>query len=471
MHDKQFPLTQVLYTDYLAKVAGKNLSKREVDVLACILSGRPAKGIGRFLSISDRTVESHTYNIMTVLGCSSREALISFVERSDKFLILREYYVTLLAEIAFENILKKIAPLINNPNKKCFIIYSKEGAIGCFAKQLKKHLKLIGIEASLEEREKAEWMDVTSPSINIDNCQLYVVSEKFDHQDLSPLSKLSQEIEKKAAPNTFFLLLEKKDPSEFSQELFKGKSIDFTLPANYYFSIFELFKNFFPDINIDDFIKEFKEQYKPSNNILSTASLTKTTKIKNEPLFQAFIENFITNRKWHVLGAFITTLTTLSICGIIYFTGKEKQIISLTPNLVESPIRSDLPIPSDVTLLNHSELINQLDKKLQENKGIQTVALVGIGGAGKTTLARQYAHEQKANVIWELNAETSGSLHASFVKLAHALSKTENDRKLLRGLLEIKNATEKKEQLISFVKGYLKLLSPWFLVFDNVENL
>ena len=36
----------------------------------------------------------------------------------------------------------------------------------------------------------------------------------------------------------------------------------------------------------------------------------------------------------------------------------------------------------------------------------QTVALVGLGGSGKTTLAHQYANKQKANIVWEINAES-----------------------------------------------------------------
>ena len=62
------------------------------------------------------------------------------------------------------------------------------------------------------------------------------------------------------------------------------------------------------------------------------------------------------------------------------------------------------------------------------------------------------------------------NIDTSFENLAYKLSKTEEEKKLLKELFETKNSSEKKEKLISFVRDHLKLQSPWFLIFDNVEN-
>ncbi|HUX79460.1 MAG TPA: tetratricopeptide repeat protein, partial [Alphaproteobacteria bacterium] len=132
--------------------------------------------------------------------------------------------------------------------------------------------------------------------------------------------------------------------------------------------------------------------------------------------------------------------------------------------------RSELVIPSKSALLDRPDLMRQIDDKLKSKDGIQTVALVGIGGAGKTTLSRQYARHQKANIVWEINAETHESLERSFENLAQALSKTEEDKKTLRGLQEIKDPQEKEEKLIQFVKEHLKSHANWFLIYDNVEK-
>lgn len=465
MDDSKFFFTQVFYTKYLTSIAGKSVSKREADVLACILTGRPAKGIGRFLSISDRTVESHTYNIMTTFECSSRESLISFIERSDKFLTLREYYVKLLVEVAFESLLKKISYLANNPKKNCLIIYPKEEeTLDPFIKQLRKDLKLVGIETSIEGREKAEWTGLTSQKTKFEGYQLYIVPKAINKEEAFPLLENAH---KYSFSNLFFLFLEKSETADKLTELSEIGWVNFD--ENYYYSVFELLKRLLPDVNFDDLIEKFKGQSNPTNDVLFKQTPEKIVHIGSELTSQTLQKNALGKRKWYLIGATIAFISVFTISGAIYFTGKERQITLSTWSPVDSPIRSDLSIPNDTTLLNRSELITQLNEKFQENKGIQTIALVGIGGSGKTTLARQYAHTQKANIVWEFNAETSGVLYESFEKLAHALSKTENDQKLLRGLLEIKNTSEKKEKLVTFVRERFNLHSPWFLIFDNIE--
>lgn len=133
-------------------------------------------------------------------------------------------------------------------------------------------------------------------------------------------------------------------------------------------------------------------------------------------------------------------------------------------------IRSDLPTPVNDILLKRSKILDQIEEKLKGQEGIQTVALTGIGGVGKTTLARQYVYDKKASVIWEINAETKGSLMDSFGGLAYALSQTEEEKKMLNDLQDIKNPDEREEKIIILIKERLKLRKNWFLIFDNVEK-
>ncbi|HUX79703.1 MAG TPA: tetratricopeptide repeat protein, partial [Alphaproteobacteria bacterium] len=53
---------------------------------------------------------------------------------------------------------------------------------------------------------------------------------------------------------------------------------------------------------------------------------------------------------------------------------------------------------------------------------------------------------------------------------AQALAKTEEAKKTLRDLQEIKDPIEREEKIIHFVKRHLKLYSSWVLIFDNVEK-
>src|SRR6185503_13770334 len=73
---------------------------------------------------------------------------------------------------------------------------------------------------------------------------------------------------------------------------------------------------------------------------------------------------------------------------------------------VTSVIRSDLIIPNETVLIERSALMSQIDEGFRTQNAIQAVALIGIAGSGKTTIARQYAKRQKAKLIWEINAET-----------------------------------------------------------------
>jgi ABC-type glutathione transport system ATPase component len=117
---------------------------------------------------------------------------------------------------------------------------------------------------------------------------------------------------------------------------------------------------------------------------------------------------------------------------------------SASLNLETYSIRSDLFGPAAGMLLQRLKLMSQIEEKLRDRQGIQALALVGPGGAGKTTIARGYGRTQKLPLVWEINAETKENLINSFECLAYALSKTEEEKKILKGVQEIKNAQERK---------------------------
>lgn len=134
-------------------------------------------------------------------------------------------------------------------------------------------------------------------------------------------------------------------------------------------------------------------------------------------------------------------------------------------------VRSELTIPTDAMLLDRSPLIGKLKTQLKRNFGrIHTIVLTGIGGSGKTTLARQYARLDNATVVWEINAETRETLLASFENLAQSLTKTPEEKREIHTIREIKNATDKETQLIQWIQKRLSLSQSWLLFYDNVVN-
>jgi DNA-binding NarL/FixJ family response regulator len=71
---------QDLNSNHLGAIKGKRFTRRETDVIACLMCGRAAT-IPSLLSISSRTVEAHVRNIMLKLECNSREGIVNFVEQ------------------------------------------------------------------------------------------------------------------------------------------------------------------------------------------------------------------------------------------------------------------------------------------------------------------------------------------------------------------------------------------------------
>ena len=81
--------------------------------------------------------------------------------------------------------------------------------------------------------------------------------------------------------------------------------------------------------------------------------------------------------------------------------------------------------PRPALLAGREELLAELDARLAggEGAGPRVVALYGLGGAGKTSVAVEYAHRHLAEVgvAWQLPAEDATVLAAGFAELAAQL--------------------------------------------------
>ena len=71
-----------IYFKFLQELSGIKFTLREIDIMSCILHNRGEKKIANILSISHRTVGTHTRNIMNKIGLNnSREYIIDKVEK------------------------------------------------------------------------------------------------------------------------------------------------------------------------------------------------------------------------------------------------------------------------------------------------------------------------------------------------------------------------------------------------------
>ena len=113
--------------------------------------------------------------------------------------------------------------------------------------------------------------------------------------------------------------------------------------------------------------------------------------------------------------------------------------------------------PRPVFLAGREELLAELGGRLARDAsaGPRVVALTGLGGAGKTSVALEYAHRQlsEVTVAWQFPAEDPAVLAAGFGELAVQLGAAE------RG------------DPVAAVHGVLAASpAPWLLIFDNAPG-
>jgi Tetratricopeptide repeat/Domain of unknown function (DUF4062) len=116
--------------------------------------------------------------------------------------------------------------------------------------------------------------------------------------------------------------------------------------------------------------------------------------------------------------------------------------------------------PRPSFLAGRKQLLAELDARLagDDGAGPRVVALCGLGGAGKTSVALEYArrHLDEVRVAWQFPAEDPAVLAAGFGELAAQLG--------VRDLADIRDP-------VASVHGMLAdYVAGWLLVFDNAPD-
>ena len=121
--------------------------------------------------------------------------------------------------------------------------------------------------------------------------------------------------------------------------------------------------------------------------------------------------------------------------------------------------------------LYRTNCMKEINDAFKKQSVIKTVVLSGMGGSGKTTLARLFFQSASAELAWEVNAESSDTIFLSFWELAEAVVKNNEQKEELLNIKDIDDNKYKRWQLLRFIANVLQNYSEWIILFDNVSDI
>ncbi|MDX1917296.1 MAG: LuxR C-terminal-related transcriptional regulator [Rickettsiaceae bacterium] len=248
----------------LLEVGGVKFTKRELDVISCIISGKTPGAIANFLSTREksielRTVHTHISNIRRKIEGTSRGSIIEFIEKSNKISKVREYYLSLLMQNEFYKYLHEFTTIVKNKIEEIrIILYRSEDLkpeaeialaqpeesnfdknMRALSERLVSDFKILQIKTTLE---------ISYIFTSIENMQ-QSIDPKICIINIPPVS--IQSIDKNHNINSLILLYQNydlaniKSPQDESLEENKSKDSNYIITTdykNYYFLYLDILK-------------------------------------------------------------------------------------------------------------------------------------------------------------------------------------------------------------------------------------
>ncbi len=407
-------------------ISNIKFTRREIDILACVIHNRKEKKIAEILSISPRTVESHIVNIRMKLTCSSKDSLIDCLEASDQVVFLKNHYCKLLIHNVFSVKLSLIKRLLLNKkyNLEIRTNHQPKSSIELIQK-ITKDLASVGINLYENSKNKNEW------DKNLENGILCFLPNEYQTRSVYVTNKES--------------VVNQEDAGNIEH-------IDFSDKSQYMTHLMHLIKTITNIKEINNIIIAFVNESKNLHAGFFTHNIS------------AQGNNVITKYKPKAAIILIRFFVYIILAGIIIFS--VDYIFNKKPPLLISS--SNLDTPS--FYLQRDDILKQMDKLLSAPNEINTIALVGMGGSGKTSLALQYANTQNASIVWKINAETPTSTMISLEVLAYALCKTPSDKEEFYNIQKIGDIRKKEYMISLFLKSKAPSYKKWIMIYDNVNN-
>ena len=134
----------------------------------------------------------------------------------------------------------------------------------------------------------------------------------------------------------------------------------------------------------------------------------------------------------------------------------EASLTALTPHWL-------VPLPRNLFFTGREEILEALHAQLRSERTValmQSSALHGLGGVGKTQIALEYAyrHALEYSAVFWIGAETAESITSSLLRVASVLQ--------LPGRVD-----HDQQRVVAAVQHWLSTHGQWLLIWDNVEDL
>lgn len=163
----------------------------------------------------------------------------------------------------------------------------------------------------------------------------------------------------------------------------------------------------------------------------------------------------VRNLRRMIIWGCVFCVVFLSLLGAICYRSTDREI-ACYPNI---PLH----------LLERNNLLEQIRYSSGRNPDIKII--FGVGGAGKTTLARESIVKGRYKVSCEINAESFSSLKKGIITFAYLIADSDSRKKELTFLSGIGDEKERLKRTIAFIYSCLKNIRDWCLLFDNVDDL
>ena len=134
------------YLDKIGTLNNIGLTLREIDIIACVLSGNISKTMSSLLNIKARTYERHYANLKKKLAINTKENLINLIENATSTVLYKKHASLLQVE---KNIFEYAQAY--RLAEKSFVLHVRHNSNPLFVDLLKRHMKIFNIILQIKQ--------------------------------------------------------------------------------------------------------------------------------------------------------------------------------------------------------------------------------------------------------------------------------------------------------------------------------